>query len=107
MKVIEIYVSNLKNSCNKCKIIYLFIIQTAKRGPPADFLRTQCNSILSRLLRQATKFSKAYFRNMVKSTKLHELMEFFHAFVGFCKNPNSLLSPLSKFNKYLTFYSLS
>lgn len=34
---------------------------------------------------------------MVKTSQLHELMEFFHAFVGFCVDPSSLLSPLSKY----------
>ncbi|XP_038122393.1 protein unc-80 homolog isoform X5 [Culex quinquefasciatus] len=65
------------------------------RGPPAEVLRTTCHSILSRLLRQASKPSKAYLRNMIRTTQLHELIEFFHAFVGFCVDPSSLLSPLS------------
>lgn len=67
------------------------------RGPPAEFLRTQCHTILSRMLRQAAPMSRKYLRDMVHGTPLHELVEFFHAFVGFCVDPSSLLSPLSKF----------
>lgn len=67
------------------------------RGPPAEFLRTQCHSMLSRLLRQLSSLSKKYLRNMIKTSTLHEIVEFFHAFVGFCIDPSSLLSPLSKF----------
>lgn len=65
------------------------------RVPPAEVLRTTCHSILSRLLRQASKLSKAYLRSMIRTTQLHELIEFFHAFVGFCVDPSSLLSPLN------------
>lgn len=66
------------------------------RGPPAEFLRTQCQSILSRMLRQESSKTRQYLRKMIKNTQLHELIEFFHAFVGFCVDPSSLLSPLSK-----------
>lgn len=68
------------------------------RGPPAEFLRTQCHTILSRMLRTAAPMSRNYLRDMVRTTPLHELVEFFHAFVGFCVDPSSLLSPLSKLN---------
>lgn len=68
------------------------------RGAQAEFLRLQCNSNLSRLLRQASAYSKKYLRNMVKTSSLHELIEFFHSFVGFCVDPSSLLSPLSKYS---------
>lgn len=66
------------------------------RGPPAEFLRTQCQTILLRMLRQSPSKTRAYLRNMIKTTQLHELIEFFHAFVGFCVDPTSLLSPLSE-----------
>ncbi|XP_017489203.1 PREDICTED: protein unc-80 homolog [Rhagoletis zephyria] len=64
------------------------------RGPPADFLRSQCQKILTRILRQASHRTKRYLQEMVKSTDLHELVDFFHAFVAFCVDPSSLLSPL-------------
>lgn len=68
------------------------------RGPPAEFLRTQCQAILSRMLRQESSGTRQYLRKMVKTTQLHELVEFFHAFVGFCVDPTSLLSPLSEYS---------
>lgn len=67
------------------------------RTAQAEFLRLQCNSNLSRLLKQASSLSKKYLRDMVRESSLHELIEFFHAFVGFCVDPSSLLSPLSKY----------
>lgn len=66
------------------------------RGAQAEFLRLQCNSNLSRLMKQASSLSKKFLREMVRESSLHELIEFFHAFVGFCVDPSSLLSPLSK-----------
>lgn len=67
------------------------------RTAQAEFLRLQCNSNLSRLLKQASGLSKKYLRDMIRESSLHELIEFFHAFVGFCVDPNSLLSPLSEY----------
>lgn len=67
------------------------------RGAQAEFLRLQCNSNLSRMLKQAPSLSKKYLRDMVRDSSLHELIEYFHAFVGFCVDPSSLLSPLSKY----------
>jgi hypothetical protein len=66
------------------------------RGAQAEFLRLQCNSNLTRLLKQASNLSKKYLRDMVRDSPLNELIEFFHAFLGFCVDPSSLLSPLSK-----------
>lgn len=76
------------------------------RGPPAEFLRTQCQTILSRMLRQEGSKTRGFLRKMVKKTQLHELIEFFHAFVGFCVDPSSLLSPLSH-KRPSTFKSLN
>lgn len=67
------------------------------RGAQAEFLRLQCNSNLSRLLKQSSSHSKKYLRNMIRKLSIQELIDFFHSFVGFCVDPNSLLSPLSKF----------
>lgn len=65
------------------------------RGPQPEFLRTQCSTMLSRMFRQEGSRTRQYLRKMVKRTQLHELIEYFHAFVGFCVDPSSLLSPLS------------
>ncbi|XP_030370602.1 protein unc-80 homolog [Scaptodrosophila lebanonensis] len=66
------------------------------RGPPADFLRNQCQKILSRMLRQANQRTKRYLQEMVKTSPLLELVDYFHAFLAFCVDPSSLLSPLSQ-----------
>ncbi|XP_067617924.1 protein unc-80 homolog isoform X6 [Eurosta solidaginis] len=65
------------------------------RGPPADFLRSQCLKILTRILRQAGQRTKRYLQEMVKKSDLQELVDFLHAFVAFCVDPSSLLSPLT------------
>jgi protein unc-80 len=67
------------------------------RGAQAEFLRLQCNSNLSRLFKLSFDYSKKFLRNMIRDSTLNEIVEFFHAFVGFCVDPSSLLSPLSKF----------
>ncbi|XP_041761318.1 protein unc-80 homolog isoform X1 [Anopheles merus] len=67
----------------------------ANRGPPAEVLRTTCNSILSRLLRQNGKILKANLRAFIKESPMHEITDFFHAYLGFCVDPSSLLSPLN------------
>ncbi|EDW38859.1 GL13705 [Drosophila persimilis] len=66
------------------------------RGPPADFLRNQCQKILSRMLRQAGQRTKRYMQEMVRTSPLPELIDYFHAFLAFCVDPSSLLSPLSQ-----------
>jgi len=72
------------------------------RGPPADFLRNQCQKILSRMLRQAGQRTKRFLQEMVKSSPLPELIDYFHAFLAFCVDPSSLLSPLSKSDRAQT-----
>ncbi|XP_050101355.1 protein unc-80 homolog isoform X2 [Anopheles aquasalis] len=67
----------------------------ANRGPPAEVLRTTCNSVLSRLLRQNGKLLKSNLRTFIKEATLHEVTDFFHAYLGFCVDPSSLLSPLN------------
>lgn len=67
------------------------------RTAQAEFLRLQCNANLLRLMKQSSGLSKRYLRDMVRDSTLHELIEFFHAFVGFCVDPSSLLSPLSEY----------
>lgn len=67
----------------------------AQRGPPADFLRSQVHSLLSRLHKASGRHFLKFFRNMVASQSIAEIIDFFHAFTGFCHDPGSLLSPLS------------
>ncbi|XP_044757175.1 protein unc-80 homolog [Coccinella septempunctata] len=66
-----------------------------QRGPAAEFLRTQCQNILTKLNRASGKEFKAFLRDFVRNHTLPDLIDFFHAYVGFCIDPSSLLSPLS------------
>lgn len=49
------------------------------------------------MLRQASQRTKRFLQEMVKTSPLPELIDYFHAFLAFCVDPSSLLSPLSKF----------
>lgn len=97
-------ISSKRTVENRMTKKHILTLPTGNRVPPAEVLRTACHSILSRLLRQASKLSKAYLRSMIRTTQLHELIEFFHAFVGFCVDPSSLLSPLSKYHNPTSSY---
>lgn len=68
-----------------------------QRGPPAEFLRTQSQNILSKLNRASSKQFSTYFKDYINFHTLTEVLDFFHAYCGFCVDPSSLLSPLSKF----------
>lgn len=67
-----------------------------QRGPAAEFLRTQCQNILTKLNRASGKEFKCFLKDFIKNHTLPDILEFFHAYVGFCIDPSSLLSPLSK-----------
>ncbi|KAF4517234.1 hypothetical protein B566_EDAN005288 [Ephemera danica] len=66
------------------------------RGPPADFLRSQSQTLLSKLHRAGQKPFSRYFRAYVRRKPIMEVLDFFHAFLGFCVDPGSLLSPLNQ-----------
>ncbi|XP_014281796.1 protein unc-80 homolog isoform X3 [Halyomorpha halys] len=68
----------------------------AQRGPPADFLRSQVHSLLGRLHKASGRHFLKFFRNMVATQSIAEIIDFFHAFTGFCVDPGSLLSPLNQ-----------
>nr|CAI5834356.1 unnamed protein product [Callosobruchus analis] len=69
-----------------------------QRGPAAEFLRTQCQNIFSKLHRASGKMLKNYLRDFVKYQSMNDILDFFHAYLGYCVDPSSLLSPLSKNN---------
>ncbi|KAL1453471.1 hypothetical protein WDU94_007606 [Cyamophila willieti] len=69
-----------------------------QRGPPGNFLRSQATSLLTKLKRVNPKLFSKFLKNMVQKYALNEVLEFYHAYVGFCVDPTSLLSPLSKSN---------
>ncbi|XP_030758641.1 protein unc-80 homolog isoform X4 [Sitophilus oryzae] len=66
-----------------------------QRGPAAEFLRTQCQNILSRLHKSNQKLFKKFLRDFVKFQPLTEILEVLHAYLGYCIDPTSLLSPLT------------
>ncbi|XP_024080721.1 protein unc-80 homolog [Cimex lectularius] len=68
----------------------------SQRGPPADFLRSQVHSLLSKLHKANTKNFRKFFKNMVSSQSIMDIVEFFHSYTGFCVDPSSLLSPLNQ-----------
>ena len=68
-----------------------------QRGPPADFLRSQGQNILAKLHRASPRQFSRFLREMVCNQPISDILDFFHAYVGFCVDPSSLLSPLSKF----------
>ncbi|XP_050693714.1 protein unc-80 homolog isoform X3 [Eriocheir sinensis] len=66
------------------------------RGPPADFLRHTGQALLARLHRHDQSAFRRFLRCYVKVRPIPEILEFFHAFLGFCVDPGSLLSPMSQ-----------
>lgn len=66
------------------------------RGPQADFCRSQSQTILTKLHRANSKQFSRFLKAMVRDQPIPEILEFFHAFIGFCVDPSSLLSPLSE-----------
>ncbi|KAJ1528104.1 hypothetical protein ONE63_008019 [Megalurothrips usitatus] len=69
--------------------------EEGQRGAPADFLRSQGQSLMARLQRSAPRQFAAFLRQMVKLQSLQDVMDLFHAYVGFCVDPSTLLSPLT------------
>ncbi|KAK4883609.1 hypothetical protein RN001_006928 [Aquatica leii] len=67
-----------------------------QRGPAAEFLRTQCQNILAKLHRFSKKQFTKFLRDYVNYQSLSDVLDFFHAYVGFCIDPSSLLSPLNQ-----------
>ncbi|XP_069159541.1 protein unc-80 homolog isoform X1 [Procambarus clarkii] len=65
------------------------------RGPPADFLRYTGQGLLARLYRYDQSTFRRFLRIYVKTRPITEILEFFHAFLGFCVDPSSLLSPMN------------
>ncbi|XP_076295580.1 unc80, NALCN channel complex subunit isoform X9 [Lasioglossum baleicum] len=66
------------------------------RGTHADFCRSQAQTILGKLHRASSKQFSRFLRTMVRDLPIPEILEFFHAFTGFCVDPCSLLSPLNQ-----------
>ncbi|XP_049834730.1 protein unc-80 homolog isoform X4 [Schistocerca gregaria] len=67
----------------------------SQRGPPADFLRSQVQSLLGKLHRINQKMFAHFLRELVRRQTVSDTIDLFHAYVGFCVDPSSLLSPLN------------
>lgn len=68
----------------------------SQKGPAAEFLRTQCQNILGKLNRSNSKQFGRFLKDYVSYQPLSDVLELLHAYLGFCIDPSSLLSPLSK-----------
>ncbi|XP_066582663.1 protein unc-80 homolog [Prorops nasuta] len=70
------------------------------RRPQTDFSRSheliQAQAILTKLHRSNSKQFSKYLREMIRDQPLTEVLDFFHAYVGFCVDPTSILSPLNQ-----------
>ncbi|XP_035727921.1 protein unc-80 homolog isoform X2 [Vespa mandarinia] len=65
-------------------------------GPHADFCRSQGQTILGKLHRASFKQFSKFLKTMIREQSITEILDFFHAYVGFCVDPTSLLSPLNQ-----------
>lgn len=61
------------------------------RGPQAEFCRSQAHTIVTKLHRASPKLFTRWLRNMVRDQPLGEIIDVFHAFLGFCIDPSMLL----------------
>ncbi|KAL1497693.1 hypothetical protein ABEB36_008611 [Hypothenemus hampei] len=66
-----------------------------QRSPAAEFLRTQCQNIMTRLHKYGQKQFKSFLKEYIKTQALTEIMDILHAYLGYCVDPTSLLSPLT------------
>ncbi|XP_039303974.1 protein unc-80 homolog isoform X12 [Solenopsis invicta] len=66
------------------------------RGPQADICRSQGQTILTKLHRASSRQFSRFLRAMMREQPLTEILDFFHAYVGYCVDPSSLLSPLNQ-----------
>lgn len=70
-----------------------FGCEEGQRGAPADFLRSQGQSILAKLQRSSQRQFGAFLRQLVRLQPLQDVLDLFHAYVGFCVDPSTHLSP--------------
>ena len=66
------------------------------RGSQSDVCRLQVQNIFNRLSNVSPKYFKKYFKIYINDYDVLDVIDFFHAYIGFCIDAGSLLSPLSK-----------
>ncbi|XP_065199931.1 protein unc-80 homolog isoform X3 [Planococcus citri] len=76
------------NHCNES--------QKISTASSTDVLRSQCQLLLSRLRKINLEQFEKYLQTFIQSSSIADVLEFFHAFCGFCVDPCSLLSPNQK-----------
>lgn len=69
---------------------------TALRGPQAECLRVQARNSLRQLRSASIPRFTVRLKEMTKYAPIREVLDNLHATVGFCVEPSSLVSPLSK-----------
>lgn len=69
------------------------------RGPPANFVRTQCQCLLNRLKQSDKRQFSNYLRHFIKNNSLTVIINFIHSYIGFCTEPLSIFSPMCMYNK--------
>lgn len=74
--------------------------QKISAASSADALRSQSHTLLTRLRKINMEHFENYLQSFVQSSSIADVLEFFHAFCGFCVDPCSLLSP----SKYTICY---
>uniref|UniRef100_A0A2S2Q2N9 Protein unc-80 n=1 Tax=Sipha flava TaxID=143950 RepID=A0A2S2Q2N9_9HEMI len=71
------------------------------RGPPANFVRTQCQCLLNRLKQYDKREFSNYLRHFIKNNSLPCIINFIHSYIGFCTEPMSIFSPMCNKRKSL------
>ncbi|XP_025208646.1 protein unc-80 homolog isoform X2 [Melanaphis sacchari] len=71
------------------------------RGPPANFVRTQCQCLLNRLKQYDKRQFSNYLRHFVKNNSLTSIINFIHSYIGFCTEPMQIISPMYNKRKSL------
>ncbi|XP_050528266.1 protein unc-80 homolog isoform X3 [Daktulosphaira vitifoliae] len=64
------------------------------KGPPANFVRSQCQLLLNRLKQNDKKQFSNYLRHFIKTNSLTCVINFIHSYIGFCTEPIFSNSPM-------------
>ncbi|CAG7787075.1 unnamed protein product [Allacma fusca] len=78
----------------------------AQRCNQSDTVRSHANNLLLRLAQKFRRQFAAFYQNFIMFQNISTIMDFFHSLCGFCVDPSTLLSPLSKTDpKVKDFYA--
>ncbi len=68
----------------------------AQRCTASDTVRSHSQSLLLRLTHKHKSTFSKFYQKMITQQSLTTIMDFFHALCGYCIDPSTLLSPMSK-----------